>query len=141
MACALGCAPQRIGADRADDASEHAGATEGIDASARTTSIAGSNAAPGVAFAPAMPRFFAGEAPIYPEMSRRLGEEGWVELAFDVAQDGEVEAVTILSALASQRLRDAALAAAKTWRFAPRTGPRGVDRLTHRIVFALDDVR
>lgn len=141
VAFALACAPQRMGNDREDDAREHASDSAEIDAAVSSTSIARSNVGSDNAFAASMPRFFAGDAPLYPKMSRRLGEEGWVELAFDVSQDGEVIAIEVLSAQASQRLREAALTAAKTWRFAPRTGPRGVDRLTHRIVFALDDVR
>ncbi len=87
--------------------------------------------------APPLPRLAAGDMPVYPRMSRRIGEEGWVEVAIDVRQDGEVVAVQIASSSGSQRLDEAVMTAARTWRFFPRTGERGVDRLRHRIVFQL----
>jgi len=87
--------------------------------------------------APVLPRLAAGDMPVYPRMSRRIGEEGWAEVAIDVRQDGEVLAVLIASSSGSPRLDEAVMTAARTWRFHPRTGERGVDRLRHRIVFQL----
>ncbi|MBL8862956.1 MAG: TonB family protein [Planctomycetes bacterium] len=94
-------------------------------------------ATPPAAAVAALPRFASGELPVYPRMSRRIGEEGWVEITIDVLQDGEVVGLAISGSSGSARLEAAALAAARTWRFLPRTGSRGVDRLVHRIVFRL----
>jgi protein TonB len=82
-------------------------------------------------------RLAAGRPPVYPRMSRRNGEEGWVEIAIDVQQDGEVVGLAMVASSGSPRLEEAALSAARTWRFHPRTGPRGIDRLHHRVVFRL----
>lgn len=85
-----------------------------------------------------LPRGVAnGTPPAYPRMSRRLGEEGWVELAFDVRQNGEVVGFAMASSSGSARLEAAALEAARTWRFSPRTGAFGVERLLCRVVFRL----
>ncbi|MBL8863640.1 MAG: energy transducer TonB [Planctomycetes bacterium] len=85
----------------------------------------------------ALPRFAGGELPHYPAISRRLGEEGSVVVAVQVRQDGEVVGVVIATSSGVPRLDEAVLAAARTWRFLPRTGERGVDRIAHRFVFRL----
>lgn len=87
--------------------------------------------------APPLPRLASGEMPVYPRASRRLGEEGWVEVVVDVREDGEVLGFAIADSSGSPRLDEAVLAAARTWRFLPRTGSRGVDHMRHRIVFQL----
>lgn len=87
--------------------------------------------------APPLPRLASGVLPVYPRMSRRLGEEGWVEVSIDVREDGEVQGFAIAASSGSPRLDEAVLTAARTWRFLPRTGPRGVDHMRHRIVFQL----
>lgn len=87
--------------------------------------------------APPLPRLASGELPVYPRMSRRIGEEGWVEVVIDVREDGEVLGFAIAASSGSPRLDEAVLTAARTWRFLPRTGPRGVDHMRHRIVFQL----
>lgn len=87
--------------------------------------------------APPLPRLASGVMPVYPRMSRRLGEEGWVEVVIDVREDGEVLGYSIAASSGSPRLDEAVLTAARTWRFLPRTGARGVDHMRHRIVFQL----
>jgi protein TonB len=114
------------GADLAPEAAPNA---------ARSGTVAGTAVAADLSSV--LPRLAGGDTPQYPRMSRRIGEEGWVEVALDVQEDGEVLGLAITASSGSQRLDEAALAAARTWRFLPRTGPRGVDRLTHRIVFRL----
>lgn len=84
-----------------------------------------------------LPRFAGGTLPAYPAIARRLGEEGAVVVTLDVRQDGEVQAIAITTTSGHARLDEAVLAAARTWRFLPRTGERGVDRIAHRFVFRL----
>lgn len=87
----------------------------------------------------AMARYVEGDAPIYPEMSRRLGEEGTVELAIGVLHDGSVHDLKIGRSSGYPRLDAAALAAARTWRFNPRTGGGEVESISYRVVFRLTD--
>jgi len=72
-------------------------------------------------------------------MSRRLQEEGTVELEIDLLDDGTVEALDIARSSGHRRLDEAALAAARTWRFHPRTGGGEVERIRYRVVFQLVD--
>jgi len=87
----------------------------------------------------ALTRFAAGDQPVYPEMSRRLHEEGSVELSIGLLDDGSVKELAIARSSGHPRLDDAALDAARTWRFHPRTGGGGVERIRHRVVFRLTD--
>jgi protein TonB len=91
--------------------------------------------------APAIPlaRFASGDPPAYPEMSRRLHEEGTVELEIGLLDDGTVKELAVGHSSGHPRLDDAALEAARTWRFHPRTGAGGIDRIRHRVVFQLTD--
>lgn len=84
-------------------------------------------------------RLASGRLPSYPPAAQRLGEEGTVEIAIDLRTDGEVVAVAVSRSSGSPRLDAAALDAARTWRFHPRTGERSVERLRHRVVFRLDE--
>lgn len=116
-----------------DDAPEHPGLAASPDVGETAPARPASARPP----APPLPRLAAGEMPAYPRMSRRLGEEGWVEVAIDLREDGEVVGLAIAASSGSPRLDEAVLTAARTWRFLPRTGARGVDRMVHRIVFQL----
>lgn len=84
-------------------------------------------------------RFASGRFPAYPPAAQKLGEQGTVEIAFDLRDDGAVLNVTMVSSSGSPRLDAAALDSARTWRFLPRTGAGGVERLRHRVVFELLD--
>ena len=76
---------------------------------------------------------------VYPELSRRLQEEGTVELRFEVLQSGAVQSLTVARSSGYERLDEAALTAARTWHFNPRTGGGTVEVLLHRVVFRLTD--
>lgn len=57
--------------------------------------------------------------PSYPSMSRRLGEEGRVEVEVQVQPDGLPSRVTLKRSSGFPRLDDAALEAIKRWKFIP----------------------
>jgi protein TonB len=86
----------------------------------------------------AIARFSAGDLPVYPDMSRRLQEEGVVELRLELLQNGTVRALEVARSSGFRRLDEAALSAAKTWRFNPRTGGGDVEVIPYRVVFRLE---
>ncbi|OJW85479.1 MAG: energy transducer TonB [Thiobacillus sp. 65-1402] len=57
--------------------------------------------------------------PVYPPMSRRLGETGKVVLRVELDESGRVSAAQVASSSGSARLDAAALAAVKSWRCTP----------------------
>jgi protein TonB len=57
--------------------------------------------------------------PRYPEMSRRLREQGTVYLSVLVGTDGSVSEISVSRSSGSSRLDKAALEAVKRWRWAP----------------------
>lgn len=57
--------------------------------------------------------------PAYPAMSRRLGEEGRVEVEVQVQPDGLPSKVSLRRSSGFSRLDDAALEAIKRWKFIP----------------------
>lgn len=66
--------------------------------------------------------------PAYPRLSRRLREEGEVELRVRVSPQGQPMTVELARSSGSQRLDDAALKAVREWRFEPaRQGSRAVE--------------
>lgn len=58
-------------------------------------------------------------APVYPPLSRRLGEEGKVVLRVELDEQGNVGSARVAAASGFARLDEAALAAVKTWRCNP----------------------
>jgi protein TonB len=58
-------------------------------------------------------------APVYPALSRRLGEEGTVVLRVELDETGAVAQARIQTSSGFRRLDEAALAAVKTWRCQP----------------------
>lgn len=58
-------------------------------------------------------------APAYPPISRRMREQGRVLLRVEVDPDGRVVAIELAQSSGHGRLDEAALAAARRWRFAP----------------------
>lgn len=78
-----------------------------------------------------------GEPPRYPPISRRLGEEGTVALRIEVAPTGTVEGVEVVQSSGYARLDEAALDAARLWRFPPWTGQSARPSILHRVVFRL----
>lgn len=65
--------------------------------------------------------FLAGvnRPPAYPMLARRLGYQGTALLELEVLADGTTGAVQILESTGFKILDDAAVSAAKTWRFTP----------------------
>ena len=59
------------------------------------------------------------QKPIYPNMSKRLGEQGTVVLRVLVKADGNAGEVEVKSSSSYPRLDQAAIDAVKTWRFNP----------------------
>ena len=80
--------------------------------------------APPASMAPlVLPRFNAAylqnPAPIYPLLSRRVGEQGKVLLRVVVRPDGMPEQIELRRSSGSQRLDQAAVEAVRKWRFVP----------------------
>lgn len=81
--------------------------------------------------APTAPRFDAdyldNPKPVYPALSRRIGEEGKVVLRVHVLPDGRADDIQLHAASGSPRLDQAALDAVRRWRFVPaRQGAQAV---------------
>jgi periplasmic protein TonB len=60
-------------------------------------------------------------APVYPPMSRRLGEQGKVVLRVQIGADGSALKVELQKSSGFDRLDEAAMTAVKKWRFKPGT--------------------
>jgi len=58
-------------------------------------------------------------APVYPPLSRRVGEQGKVMLRVLVSAKGTADTVELRASSGSSRLDDAALESVKHWRFVP----------------------
>lgn len=58
-------------------------------------------------------------APVYPPLSRRLGEEGAVILRVELDEQGQVASAEVVTGSGHARLDEAALAAVRTWRCNP----------------------
>jgi len=84
-------------------------------------------------------RFASGYQPVYPEMSRRLQEQGTVELLLSILDDGTVADLVVARSSGHRRLDESALTAARTWRFNPRTGGGDAEQIRYRVVFQLVD--
>ncbi len=80
-------------------------------------------------------------APVFPPMSRRLGEEGKVLLRVKVSPEGRPVAVDVEKGSNFERLDEAARATVARWRFVPaRRGDEPVEGLVVvPIVFRLDE--
>lgn len=78
--------------------------------------------------------------PAYPRLSRRLREEGEVELRVRVSPAGQAVAVELARSSGSGRLDEAALQAVRSWRFEPaRRGEQPVEAWVRvPIVFRLE---
>jgi protein TonB len=58
-------------------------------------------------------------APVYPGMSRRMGEQGTVVLRVFINTEGRAEKSEIRTSSGYSRLDDAALATVQRWRYVP----------------------
>ena len=79
--------------------------------------------------------------PVFPQLSRRLGEEGKVLLRVKVSAEGQPVAVDLERSSNFERLDEAARRAVSRWRFVPaRRGEQPVEgAVIVPIVFRLDD--
>lgn len=78
--------------------------------------------------------------PEYPRLSRRLWEQGSVELRVRVLADGSVGAVTVLRSSGFERLDRAAVDGVRAWRFRAATldGVAHESDVVHRFTFQLE---
>jgi periplasmic protein TonB len=97
-------------------------------------------AAPAAAPAPAKVELPSSDAdylqnpkPVYPPMSKRLGEQGRVMVRVLIGVDGAVQSATLAKSSGYDRLDQAAMAAVVKWRFVP--GKRGgvAEAMWHQI--------
>lgn len=103
-----------------------------------TVGAAGDASAPlPAAKGPLARRKVTGGDPLYPEMSKRLQEEGAVELAVEVGKDGSLRRVRVMKSSGYERLDQAAMAAVRQWTFTPRTGEEATMVYHQRFVFRL----
>lgn len=85
-------------------------------------------------------RAFNNRQPRYPNLSRRLGEQGTVVLELVIEPDGTVSDLRVLESSGYPRLDKAALEAVQTWRYHPATrGGKPIRmRYVQEITFRLD---
>jgi len=86
-------------------------------------------------------RYLAPPAPVYPAVSRRLGESGRVLVRLEIDDQGRVRQAMLASSSGSSNLDEAALAAVRRARFRPHTdnGEPVAVWTTLAIIFALED--
>ena len=79
--------------------------------------------------------------PAYPALSRRLGEQGKVQLRVRVGVQGQALSVDLAQGSGFERLDEAALQAVNRWRFVPaKRGDEAVEAMVIvPVVFRLDD--
>jgi TonB family protein len=80
-------------------------------------------------------------APDYPEIARRRGVTGWVDLSFTVTTSGAVTDVTVMSSDPAEVFDSAAIQAVSGWRFKPvvRSGNAVPQRAAARIRFDIEN--
>ena len=61
-----------------------------------------------------------GAGPIYPDIAKEQGLEGFVVVAYDISQEGYVTNLVVVDSEPSGVFDAAALAAVASWRFNPR---------------------
>lgn len=80
---------------------------------------------------PAIPRLLQDAAPRYPVSALRRGIEGHVQVAFTIKPDGSVSAPRLISANPEGVFDEAAIAAARRWRFEPGATPVTTNRVVN----------
>jgi TonB family protein len=61
----------------------------------------------------------ANPKPPYPLVSRRMGEQGAVDLRLCLTYQGQIESVSVIKSSGYKRLDNSALETVKTWKFSP----------------------
>jgi periplasmic protein TonB len=84
--------------------------------------------------------FRGNRLPIYPTMSRRLGEQGTVTLRVLITPEGQAAEIKIIKSSGSARLDQSAIDAIRVWRFVPaqRAGQPIAEWYEWRWEFRLD---
>lgn len=80
---------------------------------------------------PVIPRLLQDAAPRYPLSALRRGIEGHVQVAFTIKPDGSVSAPRLLSANPEGVFDEAAIAAARRWRFEPGATAVNTERVVN----------
>lgn len=62
---------------------------------------------------------FANPKPPYPLVSRRMGEQGAVDLQLCLTYQGQIQSVSVIKSSGYKRLDNSALETVKTWKFSP----------------------
>lgn len=62
---------------------------------------------------------FTNPKPPYPLVSRRMGEQGAVDLRLCLTYQGQIESVSVIKSSGYKRLDSSALETVKTWKFSP----------------------
>ena len=89
-------------------------------------------------FQDALPRYDLNPHPLYPDVSRRRGQQGTVLLEVAVQADGVVDTVSVSQSSGYKSLDRAALTAVRRWRFRPATSA-GL-AVASRVVIPIDFV-
>jgi protein TonB len=78
---------------------------------------------------------------MYPLRAKRQGIEGWVKIAVQIGEDGDVEEVKVLEAEPDGVFEQSVTRGIRTWRFSPATvmGERVRARVVTTIRFELED--
>jgi protein TonB len=71
--------------------------------------------------------------PVYPPLSKRLGEQGKVMVRVLIAADGTVQSATLAQSSGFTRLDESAMAAVLKWRFVPGKRNGIAEAMWHQI--------
>ena len=71
--------------------------------------------------------------PVYPPLSKRLGEQGKVMVRVLIGADGTVQSASLARSSGFNRLDDAAMAAVLKWRFVPGKRDGVAQAMWHQI--------
>ncbi|MGA0840591.1 MAG: energy transducer TonB, partial [Pseudomonadales bacterium] len=77
----------------------------------------------------------SGAAPAYPPAARAAGQEGWVQVRYNIDDAGRVQSPIVIAAQPAGVFEEAALATVSAWRFrpaAPGAEPRVIQNVESR---------
>lgn len=128
----------------AEVVTERTGAESNLQFASTGTQVVGSLASgsPGTeqetGFHKALPRYDLNPLPRYPEVARRRGQQGTVQIEVLVLADGRVGDVKLVSSSGYKNLDRAARKAVKSWQFKPAVSLSGA--VESRVVIPVDFV-
>ncbi|HEY5672260.1 MAG TPA: energy transducer TonB [Malonomonas sp.] len=118
---------------------EQGNITTAVELNGHDTMVFDSSSVPETqVFRDALPRYDLNPRPVYPEVSRRRGQQGTVLLEVAVLDDGSVEKAIVTQSSGFRLLDRAALTAVRRWRFHPATSAGLV--VASRVVVPVDFV-